>query len=45
MSTNTISSGAKTVKAILTNHYLHEVVSEVRQGGKRWFVIRSQKLR
>lgn len=45
MSINTPTPSAKTVKAILTNHYLHEVVSEVRQGGKRWFVIRSQKLR
>lgn len=44
MSNKSVSPANKTVKAILTNHYLHEVISECRQGRKRWFVIRSQKL-
>lgn len=44
MSKQTLVPPAKTVKAILTNHYLHELVSEVRAGRMRWFVIRSQKL-
>ncbi len=44
MSKERVIKTDKTVKAILTNHYLHEVVSEVRHGRKRWIVIRSQKL-
>ncbi len=34
----------KTVRGILTESYLHELVQQRSSGGMRWFVVRSKRL-